>query len=98
MQRRTGRPAASTHQAGWIAGYIIGGSVVAVVVALVSAILAYARLISEEAPKINARLKDAERNTATLGALRTTIDDADAIVSGLQRGRARLGGQEANDV
>ncbi|MBO0835348.1 MAG: hypothetical protein J2P28_07485 [Actinobacteria bacterium] len=75
-----------------MAGYAIGGTVVAVVVALVSAILGYARSIADEAPKINAALKDAERNTAPLGALRTTIEDADAITSGLRRGRARLGG------
>jgi hypothetical protein len=65
---------------------------VTVVVALVSAILAYARSIGDEAPKITAALKAAERNTAPLGALRTTADDANAIVGGLQRGRARLGG------
>jgi hypothetical protein len=75
-----------------MAGYAIGSAIVAVVVALVSAILTYARSIGDEAPKINAALKDAERNTAPLGALRTTIDDANAIVGGLQRGRARLGG------
>jgi hypothetical protein len=77
---------------GWKAGYAIGTGVVAVVVALVSAILAYAGSIGDEAPKINAALQEAERNTAPLGALRTTIDDANAIVGGLQRGRARLGG------
>ena len=94
MQRRKRsrlRPA-GVHKSGWIAGYSIGGAVVAVVVALVSAILAYARSIGEEAPKINTALKDAERNTAPLVALHTTIDDAQAIVGGLQRGRARLGG------
>ncbi len=64
----------------------------AVVVVLVSAILAYARSIGDEAPKISAALRDAERNTAPLSALRTTIDDANAIVGGLERGRARLGG------
>ena len=89
---RTRRRAAATRKSGWLAGYAIGTGVVAVVAALVSTILAYARSIGEEAPKINAALRDAERNTAPLGALRTTIDDADAIVSGLQRGRARLGG------
>ena len=89
---RTRRRATATRKSGWLAGYAIGTGVVAVVAALVSAILAYARSIGEEAPKINAALRDAERNTAPLGALRTTIDDADAIVSGLQRGRARLGG------
>jgi hypothetical protein len=83
---------ADTRGSGWIAGYSIGTGVVAVVVALVSAILAYARSIGDEAPKINAALQDAERNTAPLGALQTTIDDANAIVGGLQRGRVRLGG------
>jgi hypothetical protein len=84
--------AAGPHKSGWITGYAIGTGVVVVVAALVSAILAYARSIADEAPKINAALEDAERNTEPLGALRTTIDDATAIVGGLQRGRARLGG------
>jgi hypothetical protein len=94
MQRRSyaRQTAADSHRTGWIAGYAIGTGVVAVVVALVSAILAYAQSIGDEAPKIKAALNDAERNTAALGALRTTIDDANAIVGGLQRGRARLGG------
>jgi hypothetical protein len=94
MQRHTrARPAAAgIGQTAWITGYAIGTAVVAVVVALVSAILAYARSISGEAPKINAALRQAERNTAPLAALQTTIDDAGAITSGLQRGRARLGG------
>ncbi len=94
MQRRAlGKPAAGdSHRTGWIAGYAIGTGLVAVVVALVSAILTYAQSIGDEAPKINAALRDAERNTAPLGALRTTVDDVNAIVGGLQRGRARLGG------
>ncbi len=92
MQPHTETKAAGDHQPGWTAGYAIGTAVVAVVVALVSAILASARSIADEAPKIDAALKDAARNTAPLGALRTTIEDADAIVGGLQRGRARLGG------
>jgi hypothetical protein len=83
---------AGTRGAGWTAGYIIGAGVVAIVVALVSAILAYAQSIGDDALKINESLKDAELNTAPLDALRTTIDDANAIVDGLQRGRARLGG------
>jgi hypothetical protein len=88
-----GRAAAvDTRQASWKVGYFIGTGIVAVVVVLVSAILAYARSIGDEAPKINAALQEAERNTARLGALRTTIDDATAITAGLQRGRARLGG------
>lgn len=94
MQRHArAQPApAGTGQTAWIAGYAIGTSVVAVVVVLVSAILFYARSIGDEAPKINAALKDAERNTAPLGALQTTVEDAGAITSGLQRGRSRLGG------
>jgi hypothetical protein len=94
MQRHASarQPAAGPHRTGWITGYAIGTGVVATVVALVSAILAYAQSIGNEAPKINAALTGAERNTAPLGALRTTIDDVNAIVAGLQRGRARLGG------
>ncbi|HSR85819.1 MAG TPA: hypothetical protein VLM11_16720 [Streptosporangiaceae bacterium] len=83
---------APSSQSSWIAGYAIGTVVVAAVTALVSTILEYARSIANEAPKINAALTDAKRNTAPLGALRTTIDDATAIVGGLQRGRTRLGG------
>jgi hypothetical protein len=86
------RARAGAHQSDWHVAYAIGTAVVAAVAALVSAILAYAWSIADEAPKINAALRDAERNTAPLGALRTTIDDASAITSGLQRGRARLGG------
>ena len=87
------RPAsAGAHRSGWTTGYAIGAAVVAAVAALVSAIVGYAWSIADEAPKINGALKDAERNTAPLGALRTTVDDATAIVGGLQRGRARLGG------
>jgi len=90
--RRAGQAHAATRQGAWVTGYAIGTAVVAVVLALVSAILAYARSIGDEAPKINAALKQAERNTAPLAALQTTIEDASAITSGLQRGRARLGG------
>lgn len=91
-QRKVRPRATSTHQSGWRIGYGIGTAVVAVVVALVSAILTFARMIGDEAPDISAALREAERNTAPLGALRTTIDHTNAIVSGLQRGRARLGG------
>jgi hypothetical protein len=77
---------------GWTLGFVIGGVIVAVVVALVVPILLLARSIGDEAPKINAGLTDAVRNTAPLGALRTTIDYAVTIIGGLQRGRARLGG------
>jgi hypothetical protein len=76
----------------WTIGYVIGGVVLVVVVVLVSAILLLAKQIGDEAPKINAGLEGAVRNTAPLGALRTTIDYATIIVAGLQRGRARLGG------
>jgi hypothetical protein len=92
MHRHTRRAPAGTGQTAWITGYAIGATIVAVVVALVSAILAYARSIADEAPMINAALKEAEHNTAPLAALQTTIEDASAITSGLQRGRARLGG------
>jgi hypothetical protein len=94
VQRHTKvRPTvAGARRSGWITGYAIGTAVVAAVAALVSAILGYAQSIADEAPKINTALTDAERNTAPLGALSTTVDDASAIVGGLQRGRARLGG------
>ncbi|HET9898663.1 MAG TPA: hypothetical protein VFQ44_27390 [Streptosporangiaceae bacterium] len=77
---------------GWILGFTIGGVVVLVVVALVVPILLLAKSIGDEAPKINAELTKAVRNTAALGGLRTTIDYAVTIIGGLQRGRARLGG------
>jgi hypothetical protein len=77
---------------GWTLGWIIGIVVVLAVVALVVPILLLARSIGDEAPKINAGLTDAVRNTAPLGALRTTIEYATTIIGGLQRGRARLGG------
>jgi len=81
-----------TSHFGWILGYVIGIVLVVVVVALVVPILLLARSIGDEAPKINAGLTDAVRNTAPLGALRTTIEYAVTIIGGLQRGRARLGG------
>jgi hypothetical protein len=77
---------------GWIVGYVIGIIIVLVVVALVVPILLLARSIGNEAPKINNALADAVRNTAPLGALRTTIEHATIIIGGLQRGRERLGG------
>jgi len=67
-------------------------TIVLAVVVLVSAILILAKQIGDEAPKINAALEGAVRNTAPLGALRTTIEHATIIIAGLQRGRARLGG------
>jgi sorbitol-specific phosphotransferase system component IIBC len=89
---RTPHSHAGTRGSGWTVGYTIGTGVVATVVALVSAILAYAQSIGDDALKINESLQHAKRNTAPLGALQTTIDDANAIVGGLERGRTRLGG------
>ena len=77
---------------GWVVGFTIGGVVVLAVVALVVPILALARSIGNEAPKINDGLTQAVHNTAPLGALRTTIEHATIIIAGLARGRARLGG------
>jgi hypothetical protein len=86
--------AAAVHYntAGWWAGYIIGIVVVVAVVALVVPILLLARSIGREAVPINDALSQAVRNTAPLGALRTTIEHATIIIGGLQRGRNRLGG------
>jgi hypothetical protein len=84
--------AAGASHFGWTLGYVIGAVLVVVVAALVVAILLLARSIGDEAQKINGGLTDAVRNTAPLGALRTTIDYAVTIIGGLQRGRARLGG------
>jgi hypothetical protein len=84
--------ASGTSNFGWILGFVIGGVVVLAVVALVLPILLLARSIGDEAPKINDSLAQTVRNTAPLGALRTTIEYATVIIGGLQRGRARLGG------
>jgi hypothetical protein len=78
--------------ADWTIGFVIGGVVVLAVVVLVTAILVLARQIGDEAPKINAALEGAVRNTAPLAALRTTIEHATIIIAGLRRGRERLGG------
>jgi hypothetical protein len=87
--------AAGTSNTGWIVGYTIGIVIVLVVVALVVPILLLARSIGNEAPKINDALTEAVHNTAPLGALRTTIEYAVTIIGGLQRGRARLGDDNA---
>ena len=76
----------------WTIGYVIGGVILLAVVVLVVAILMLAKQIGDEAPKINTALEGAVRNTAPLGALRTTIDHATVIIAGLRRGRERLGG------
>jgi hypothetical protein len=87
--------AAGYSTTGWVVGYTIGIVIVLVVVALVVPILMLARSIGNEAPKINEALGQAVRNTAPLAALRTTIDYAVTIIGGLQRGRGRLGDDNA---
>ena len=87
--------AAGTSTTGWVVGWVIGIVIVLVVVALVVPILLLARAIGNEAPKINDALTEAVQHTAPLGALRTTIDYAVTIIGGLQRGRARLGDDNA---
>jgi hypothetical protein len=87
--------AAGGSSAGWVVGWTIGIVLTVVVAALVIAILWLAKSIGDEAPKINGALTEAVHNTAPLGALRTTIDYAVTIIGGLQRGRARLGDDNA---
>ena len=79
-------------EVGWTVGYIIGIAVVVAVVALVVPILLLARSIGNRASAINASLEQAVTNTAALDGLNDTIESAEAIVAGLARGRARLGG------
>jgi hypothetical protein len=77
---------------GWYLGYGITVAVVIVVVALVVPILVLARAIGKQAKEINDSLTESVHNTAALAQLRTTIDHAEVIVAGLNRGRTRLGG------
>jgi pilus assembly protein TadC len=77
---------------GWAVGYTIGIIVVLVVVALVVPILVLAHSIGRQALEIDDALQQAVDNTAPLAELNTTIESAEAIVAGLARGRARLGG------
>ena len=77
---------------GWNLGLAIGFVVILVVVALVAPILALAGRIGRQAPMINEALKRAQSDTAPLAELRTTIDHAQTIIAGLERGRTRLGG------
>jgi hypothetical protein len=77
---------------GWYLGYGITIVVVLVVVALVVPILWQARVIGKQAKAINGSLTEAVHNTAALAQLQTTIDHAEVIVAGLNRGRKRLGG------
>jgi hypothetical protein len=87
--------AAGGSSTGWAVGWTIGIVLTVVVAALVIAILWLAKSIGDEAPKINDALTEAVHNTAPLGALRTTIEYAVTIIGGLQRGRARLGDDNA---
>jgi hypothetical protein len=87
--------AAGGSSTGWAIGWTIGIVLTVVVAALVIAILWLAKSIGDEAPKINDALTDAVHNTAPLGALRTTIEYAVTIIGGLQRGRHRLGDDNA---
>jgi predicted PurR-regulated permease PerM len=77
---------------GWIIGYTIGIVVVLVVVALVVPILLLAKKIGGQAKNINNELTTSVSNTAALADLNETIASASAIVSGLNRGRKKLGG------
>ena len=77
---------------GWVVGYTLGIIVVLVVVALVVPILLLAHRIGQQAEAINTGLGKAVVNTAALADLSTTVESADAIVQGLNRGRTRLGG------
>lgn len=83
---------AAESNPGWVAGYTIGIIVVLAVVALVVPILMLARSIGNRATDINASLEQSVKNTAALAGLQTTIDSADAISAGLERGRKTLGG------
>ena len=77
---------------GWVVGYAIGIVVVLVVVALVVPILWLAKRIGDQAETVNDGLLKAVDNTAALAQLNTTIESAEAIIDGLNRGRTRLGG------
>ncbi|MDQ2879790.1 MAG: hypothetical protein M3Y48_00610 [Actinomycetota bacterium] len=80
------------HLFGWYLGFAIAAVVISVVVALVAPILVLAARIARQAPQINQALQQSYRNTLPLAALRQTIDHAEVIIGGLERGRARLGG------
>jgi hypothetical protein len=88
----TVRAAADSSITGWVVGYTITIIVVLVVVALVVPILVLAHSIGKQAKQINDALTESVHNTAALKELNTTIDHAEVIVAGLNRGRTRLGG------
>jgi len=77
---------------GWYIGYAVGIVVVLVVLALVLPILKFAYDIGKEATMIDDSLAQAVENTAALSQLNETIEHAQIIVAGLERGRHRLGG------
>lgn len=77
---------------GWVIGYVIAVVIVLVLVALVVPILWLAHSIGKEANMIDDSLRESVRNTSALTKLNTTIDHAEVIVAGLNRGRTRLGG------
>lgn len=77
---------------GWTIGIVLGIIVVIAVVALVVPILMLARSIGNRATDINAALEDAVQHTSALDGLNTTIESAEIITAGLNRGRTRLGG------
>ncbi|MGH3872626.1 MAG: hypothetical protein ACRDSR_14145 [Pseudonocardiaceae bacterium] len=83
---------AEAHLFGWYLGFAIAIVVITVVVALVAPILVLAGRIGRQAPQINEALQQSYRNTLALADLRQTIDHAEVIIGGLERGRARLGG------
>lgn len=87
-QTRDGEP----NLFGWNLGFAIAIVVISAVVALVAPILVIAGRIGRQAPMINEALEQAYRNTLALKDLQTTINHAEVIVAGLERGRARLGG------
>lgn len=84
--------ASSGSTTGWVIGYVITIVVVIVVVALVVPILLLARSIGGQVKTIDDSLAESVRNTAALSELNTTIEHAEVIVAGLERGRMRLGG------
>lgn len=83
---------AEAHLFGWYLGFGIAVVVIAVVVALVAPVLVLAARIARQAPQINRALQQSYQNTLPLADLRQTIDHAEVILGGLERGRARLGG------
>ncbi len=80
------------HLFGWYLGFAVATVVICVVVALVAPVLVLAARIARQAPQIDQALQQSYRHTLPLADLRQTIDHAEVIIGGLERGRARLGG------